>query len=120
MADFDITSPTRFVPEGLYIDDGGPHRLAHGDLVFNGLPPKAHESFAIALVELEIPVPQIEQALQETRDYVQNVLVVCVLSFTAHPLGIRIFLFSSTLRRDTIIFRQPYQLDEEHTLRFKA
>lgn len=62
---------------------------------------------------------QIEQALHEIRDYIQNVLRVRVLSFTTHPLGIGIFQFSSTLRRDTILFRQPFQLDDEHTLRFQ-
>lgn len=40
MAEFDITNPARFVPKGLDIDDGGPHRLERVDLVFNGLPLK--------------------------------------------------------------------------------
>lgn len=91
MADFDIINPARFVPEGLDIDVGGPHRLARADLIFNGLPPKAHESFAITLVEPKIPIPQIEQALQVIKDYIQNVLRVRVLSFTSHPLGIGVF-----------------------------
>lgn len=62
---------------------------------------------------------QIAQALEEIRDYIQNVLRVRMLSFSPHPLGYGIFQFSSTLRRNTTIFGNPHQLNNLHTLRFQ-
>lgn len=54
--------------------DGSDLRLQRADLTFTGSPPKAHEAYAIAVVEPPLQENQIGPALEDTRNYVEDVL----------------------------------------------
>lgn len=83
--------------------DGSDLRLQRADLTFTGSPPKAHEAYAIAVVEPPLQDNQIGPALEDTRNYVEDVLQVRVI--VVHSiLLVLVFISLVPLFRDTLQF----------------
>lgn len=108
MANFDVDlSP--YIPEGFDLEQWA--RPARGRMVIFGNPPRRHEMFAIATMT---PAPQnlhsLHQAMDDVRDYFQQVRLVYVESICPSPLGLCLIRFRSAIRRQSMINLSPHLL----------
>ncbi|KAM0929071.1 hypothetical protein ACQ4PT_001848 [Festuca glaucescens] len=119
MANFPV-DPHRFVPVGFHVLEpwGADERPAHMYVTAPVVPPRCHESWAIAQV---VPRPEdedIDQVLNQVHDHIETHLHWHVVSFAESAIGLGLFRMADSSIRDLLVAQPAHNLGQGRMLTF--
>jgi hypothetical protein len=117
MAVFEL-DPTRWVPLGHQIEDGGPHRLPRMFYTPSEDPPSRFGNYVVAI--LEPPPPQAEEGVwhELVREFIQNHHHRAVDSTQAALFGLGLFQLRSRAAAAALFHQPPFEIAHDIFVRF--
>jgi hypothetical protein len=110
MANFPV-DPLPFIPPGIEIEDGGPHRVPRAVVHLFGNAVHAHEEYVLAVDSQQIlDADDLQGFMNQVTDYILETFHIPVRSRCRHPFGIGLFQLDTTFHKDLLFAANPHNI----------
>jgi hypothetical protein len=111
MANFPV-DPLPFIPPGIEIDDGRPHRVSRAVVTLSSNVVHTHEEYVLAIDTQQMSaVDDIHPFMHHVPDHINEVFHLPVWSVCCHPFGIGLYQLDTTIHKDLLFSSNPHNID---------
>jgi hypothetical protein len=111
MANFPV-DPLPFVPPGIEIEDGEPHRVPRAVVHLAGNPVYAHEEYVLEVdTQQLLNADDINHFMHQVTEYIHDTFHIPIRSSYRHPFGIGLNQLDTTFHKDLLFAANPHDID---------
>jgi hypothetical protein len=107
-----LIDPVPFIPLGIDIEDGAPHRVSRAVVHLSGNAVHAHEEYVLAVdTQQMLEADDIHPFMHQMMEYIHETFHILVRSSCCHPFGIGIYQLDTTFHKNLLFPVNPHNID---------